>query len=184
MATVHGSITRFQKRARIHKERERERPIRKRKERIQGSFSRFSGYPGSRRGPNPTTFYSKRTVSSSHDSRGVTNPRFCAKIGVEDKEGRASWSAETRCETPFKNSRNARAHPHTQTGDRRNLHKWRVQFRTRGSNTKDLSAGQPNSFGIWPLKRSAIQNFNPLTRNGRTSASDFSTAAAIYRRNF
>lgn len=139
MATVHGSITRFQKRARIHKERERERerPIRKRKERIQGSFSRFSGYPGSRRGPNPTTFYSKRTVSSSHDSRGVTNPRFCAKIGVEDKEGRASWSAETWCETPFKNSRNARAHPHTraspptQTGDRRNLHKWRVQFLAR-----------------------------------------------------
>lgn len=34
---------------------------------------------------------------------------------------------------------------------------------SRGSNTKDLSAGQPNSFGIWPLKRSAIQNFNPLT---------------------
>lgn len=184
MATVHGSITRFQKRARIHKERERERPIRKRKERIQGSFSRFSGYPGSRRGPNPTTFYSKRTVSSSHDSRGVTNPRFCAKIGVEDKEGRASWSAETRCETPFKNSRNARARTHTRKqGTEETSTSGGCSF-SRGSNTKDLSAGQPNSFGIWPLKRSAIQNFNPLTRNGRTSASDFSTAAAIYRRNF
>ena len=42
---------------------------------------------------------------------------------------------------------------------------------SRGSNTKDLSAGQPNSLGIWPLKRSVIQrrgilvvaNFNPLT---------------------
>lgn len=134
----------------------------KRNERIQGSFSRFSGYPGSRHRPNPTTFYSKRTVSSSHDFRGVTNPRFCAKIGVEDKEGRGVSPRGTlkRGVKRLSRIRETRAHAHTPTHTRArarlstDIKRGQKKPRSggcsfsRGSNTKDLSAGQPNSFGI------------------------------------
>lgn len=72
----------------------------------------------------------------------------------------ASWNTETWCETPFKNSRNARTrahtHPYTRARARLSTDIKRGQKKprsggcsfSRGSNTKDLSAGQPNSFGI------------------------------------
>lgn len=116
-----------------------------RNERIRGSFSRFSGYPGSRRHrPKPSAARTRTAFRLLTASRGVTNPGFCAKIGVEDKEGRGllrgvspRWNTETWCETPFKNSRNAhtltRAHTHSRHSKRgtEETSKWRVQFLAR-----------------------------------------------------
>lgn len=114
-------------------------------------------------------------------SRGVTNPGFCAKIGVEDKEGRGllrgvsprgtlkrgvkrlSRIRETRTRLHV----HARTHTHTRARASRHRYEGGGEGQkkprsggcsfSRGSNTKDLSAGQPNSLGIWPLKRSVIQ---------------------------
>lgn len=111
-------------------------------------------------------------------SRGVTNPGFCAKIGVEDKEGRGLLRGVSprgtlkrgvkRLSRIRETLTRARTHAHARAPlatDTKRGEGGRGQKKprsggcsfSRGSNTKDLSAGQPNSLGIWPLKRSVIQ---------------------------